>query len=134
MVGLQHSCMDRRGLGAGIAVAAAVWPAAPAAASPALVVAEWCPSGSSSSAVDAAVTGLPDGTRVTFTVRGGDSTVGPTTLQSSGGRTGITVGFGEWVDSAGVEAIVRSDGDAVVDPGEQLLTGSVSRPCWSGAK
>jgi hypothetical protein len=38
------------------------------------------------------------------------------------------------VETASVEAIIRSDGDGSVEPGEQLLTGSVSRPCWSSAK
>jgi hypothetical protein len=64
-------------------------------------------------------------------VTGGGATIGPATFQSAQGRTGVTVGFGERVQSARVEAIVRSDGDAVVEDGEQLLTGTVSRPCWS---
>jgi hypothetical protein len=38
------------------------------------------------------------------------------------------------VEEARIEAVVRDDGDAVVEAGEQLLTASVSRPCWSSAK
>ncbi len=98
------------------------------------MVGEWCTSGDDVSGIDAAVTGLADGTKVTFTVRGGASVVGPATFQSFEGRTGVTVGFGGLVETASVEAIVRSDGDGSVEPGEQLLTGSVSRPCWSSAK
>ena len=119
--------------GAGLAIVSAVWAAAPAAASPALVVGEWCYPGSGSG-IQALVTGLPDGTRVTFMVTGGDRPVAHATLTSFNGETGVTVGFGTRVEVARVEAITRSDGDVVVDPGEQLLTGSVSRPCWSGAK
>jgi hypothetical protein len=111
-----------------------LWAAPPAGAAPALVVGEQCRSGSEASGIDASVTGLPDGTRVTFTVTGGDSTTGPVTFTSFQGHTGIEVGFGGRVETVRVEAILRSDGDAVVDPGEQLLTGSVSRPCWSNAK
>lgn len=114
--------------------AATLASAAAAGAAPALVVGEWCTSGDDVSGLDAAVTGLEDGTRVTFTVRGGDQVIGPATFQSDQGRTGITVGFGERVETASVEAIVRSDGDGSAEPGEQLLTGSVSRPCWSSAK
>jgi hypothetical protein len=121
-------------VGAALASAAIATPAAAAAAAPALVVGEWCTSGDDVSGIDAAVTGLADGTRVTFTVRGGDRVVGPATFQSFEGRTGVSVGFGERVATASVDAIVRSDGDATVEPGEQLLTGSVSRPCWSSAK
>ena len=120
--------------GAGLAMVTALWAAPPAGASPALVVGEWCPSGSQSSGVDATVTGLPDGARVTFTVTGGDRPIGPATFTSFEGQTGITVGFGGRVETGRVEAILRSDGDGVVDPGEQLLVGSVSRPCWSNAK
>jgi hypothetical protein len=120
--------------GAGVAVVATVWTAPPAAAAPALVVGEWCSSGSGASGIDVGVTGLPDGTRVTFTVTGDDTTTGPVTFVSFEGRTGITVGFGTRVETARVEAILRSDGDGIVEPGEQLLTGSVSRPCWSNAK
>jgi hypothetical protein len=126
--------MHRLWPGAAAAFTAALWPVAAAAASPSLVVGEWCRSGSDASGVEAAVTGLGDGTRVTFTVTGGDTTIGPSTFQSYQGRAGVTVGFGTRVETARVEAIVRSDGDAVVDPGEQLLTGSVSRPCYSNAK
>jgi hypothetical protein len=114
--------------------AATLASAAAAGAAPALVVGEWCTSGDDVSGVDAAVTGLADGTRVTFTVRGGDQVIGPATFQSHEGRTGVTVGFGERVETASVEAIIRSDGDGSVESGEQLLTGSVSRPCWSSAK
>jgi hypothetical protein len=123
--------VSRLGAAAAVLVGATVWPTVAAEASPALVVGEWCTSGRDVSGIDAAVTGLADGTPVTFTVTGGGTTIGPATFQSSQGRTGVTVGFGERVDSARVEAIVRSDGDAVVEQGEQLLTGSVSRPCWS---
>ncbi len=90
--------------------------------------------GRGASGVEASVTGLADGIRVTFTVHGGDQTVGPATFQAYEGRVGISVGFGDRVDEARIEAVVRDDGDGIVEAGEQLLTGSVSRPCWSSTK
>ena len=126
--------MRWRWVGAGLVSAAVATPAAAAGAAPALVVGEWCTSGDDVSGIDAAVTGLADGTKVTFTVRGGDHVVGPATFQSFEGRTAVGVGFGERVETASVDAIIRSDGDGSVEAGEQLLTGSVSRPCWSSAK
>ena len=135
--GEDGSCV-LRSMGAAVALAAALWPAAGAEAgaaepAPALVLGEVCTS-SAASEIEVAVTGLPDGTRVTFTVTGGDTTHGPLTLQSFQGRTSVRIGFGERIETARAEAILRSDGDAVVETGEQLLTGSVSRPCWSTSK
>jgi hypothetical protein len=126
--------MRGRWAGGALVVAGVLGSAAPAGASPALTVREDCPSGSDASGIQADVTGLTDGTHVTFTVTGGDRTIGPVTFVAYQGRVGIGVGFGDRVEEARVEAIVRSDGDAVVEPGEQLLTGTVSRPCRSSAK
>jgi hypothetical protein len=36
------------------------------------------------------------------------------------------------VDEARIEAVVRDDGDGIVEAGEQLLTGSVSRRSIGG--
>jgi hypothetical protein len=120
--------------GAGLALAGTLWSAAPAGAAPAPAVEEHCPYGDDGSGIRAEVTGLPSGGRVTFTVTGGRTTVGPVTFTSSDGRVGISVGFGVRVESARVEAILRSDGDGVVEPGEQLVVATMARPCWSNAK
>ena len=77
---------------------------------------------------------MPDGTKVTYSVTdGGDATTEPITLTTFQGRTSVEVGFGRRVEEARVEAIVRDDGDGIVEPGELIFRATVSKPCFSQA-